>query len=608
MFQFAWKNRAAWRRDTESGAVGAPPPGPAVRDAAVLVWEEHCVECAVPHCYASCPLYVRRGDGQCRRFAYGIYPDRRIPAADIRFRRWGKLEAWWPERPRFAALDDLHRMERHLDRLERLRGFGFREALRKARKRRIRREGAGEATADALSIRVHAEAAVRLQLEIDREGALPKANRLLFRRALDLVAGWNAIDIAASELPPGPGKIRLWPDGDAEVRLVFARLDLVRFADGPAPTIKCVAWDLDGTLWRGIIGEDGPDGVEPDPQALDLVRRLDERGILQTIASRNTHAVAWPKIEELGLADMFLHPAIHWGPKSVSLRRVAEALNIDVNSFAFIDDSAFERAEVADALPQVRTYDAAGIGGLLERAEFDVPVTEAARSRRHSYLAEAQRRRVGEDWGGDHAGFLRRCNMELRIAPPSVDERSRCLELLQRSNQFNLSGRRYTEAALAALVDDPAVRGLALPGGRRFRRLRPRRLRRGPRWRADRLRDVLPGRPQAHRGSLPVVAGRHAGRADPCRPPGTDGKQRPLAPRPGGDSPAAPRRDLGRRSHPPYLRSCGRHSATGDHQRHRCLIVRPDLLIVCGAASEQEDFGEPSRQFHPPGHGPTRLS
>ena len=90
------------------------------------------------------------------------------------------------------------------------------------------------------------------------------------------------------------------------------------------------------------------------------MRKLDERGILQTIVSKNDHHEAWAMVEKLGLAEYFLYPAIGWGRKSDSLRRIAERLNIGLDTFAFVDDSAFERAEVAEALPMVRVYDEKG--------------------------------------------------------------------------------------------------------------------------------------------------------------------------------------------------------------------------------------------------------
>src|SRR5438105_10164366 len=159
-------------------------------------------------------------------------------------------------------------------------------------------------------------------------------------------------------------------------------------AAAPADKVKCVAWDLDNTLWEGTLLEDGPDGCRLRPEVRALIERLDERGILQTAVSKNDHDDAWAVVERLGLQDYFLYPAINWGQKSANLKQIAERLNIGIDTFAFVDDSPFERAEVAAALPMVRVYSPEQLAGLLERPELDVPVTEMSRKRRLSYLAE----------------------------------------------------------------------------------------------------------------------------------------------------------------------------------------------------------------------------
>lgn len=489
MYQLTWSSKGGRNGRIRPDAPAARPPEPRVSAAAALVWEEHCVECAVPDCYTVCPLYVRRADGKCARFADGIAANPNFQGlygygAEVRFRRWGKLEAFWPGQAALYPAARLCRLARRPDRLERLEaaarrlplpgagGLRLGEYLRKVRKRMIRRRFRGMpgdgVTPDALVVRfyVPGDAGFRLLLEIDREGPVPKQNPIVFRRGFEAAPGWNDYRIPASDLPAAPGKIRIWPDADAEPEMVFTWLDLVAYEPGdragqPAAKVKCAAWDLDGTLWDGVIGEDGPDGVTPRPEALELVRELDARGVLQTIASKNDHWRAWPKIESLGLADMFLYPAIHWGPKSASLREIAKELDIGLDSFAFIDDAPFERAEVAAALPQVRVFDAAGLEGLLDRPEFDLPVTGTARLRRQSYLAEARRRTVAAGMDGGIDAFLESCHMMLRIMPPSPEQADRCLELLQRSNQFNLSGRRYGREAFDALLADPATECLA---------------------------------------------------------------------------------------------------------------------------------------------------
>jgi FkbH-like protein len=276
------------------------------------------------------------------------------------------------------------------------------------------------------------------------------------------------------------------------VRLIFTWLDFVVFRDAgrrsasspaappaaaraatgaaaPAEKVKCVAWDLDNTLWRGTLVESAPEELELDPGAAELVRRLDERGILQTIVSKNNHDDAWAVLNKHGLADYFLFPAINWGQKSLNLKQVAEQLNINIDTFAMIDDSDFERAEIAAALPQVRVYPETAIGTLLRRPEFDVTVTELSRQRRLTYLNNIQRDRARETFAGDYEEFLRSCGMRLRLfVPERRGDVERCLELIQRSNQLNLSSRRYAAAEFGALLAREGVLCVALHCADRF--------------------------------------------------------------------------------------------------------------------------------------------
>src|SRR5205823_3850109 len=122
----------------------------------------------------------------------------------------------------------------------------------------------------------------------------------------------------------------------------------------PAHKVKCVVWDLDNTLWNGILGERGAEGVSLRDQAVATILALDNRGVLQSIASKNDHDEGGRALQHFGLSHFFLHPAIGWQPKSAGIRSIARRLNISTDSFAFIDDSAFERAEVTTHLPEVR--------------------------------------------------------------------------------------------------------------------------------------------------------------------------------------------------------------------------------------------------------------
>jgi FkbH-like protein len=503
MFDLMWSDDTSWRSKGEDALIPPAPPDPGISAVALLLWEEHCVECAIPHCYTTCRLYVPRRDQKCARFEFGIVPNPNVRGlfdygADISFRRWGKLEAKWHGMPRVETVERarmLARGDRSLLRPVNAVGSLLQPvnprrrvngAYALARERWLARRFVGDSAkgADAFFAKffVPGDRELSLQLELHQE-------RPVYRTTLRAVPGWNECLIPLADFGADLtqlGRLLLSLGNDEAARIIFTWLDVVALEEESAPKrpmsptgaehgsarpsekVKCVVWDLDNTLWKGVIGDDGAAGVVPDARVLALIRALDERGIVQSVASKNTYDIAWPKIVELGLQDYFLYPAIHWGAKSGSLRAIADELNINIDTFAFIDDSPFERAEVESALPQVRVFDAVELDTLLTRPEFDVLVTEASRTRRQSYLIEASRKRVASSWKDDINGFLRSCNLVMRIGAPEPEQRTRCLELLQRTNQLNLSSRRYSEAEFSALLDDSTTECFAIHCRDRF--------------------------------------------------------------------------------------------------------------------------------------------
>jgi methoxymalonate biosynthesis protein len=121
-------------------------------------------------------------------------------------------------------------------------------------------------------------------------------------------------------------------------------------------TVKCLVWDLDNTLWQGTLAED--DQVSLTSSTRELIITLDARGILQSVASKNDHDHAWARLEEFGVAEYFVLPHIGWAAKSESVRAIADGLNFDYRTVAFVDDQPTERAEVSFHLPDVRCYPA----------------------------------------------------------------------------------------------------------------------------------------------------------------------------------------------------------------------------------------------------------
>jgi len=455
-----------------------------IASVALLRWEEHCVECSAPQCFSTCSLYSPRRDSMCARFYNGIQRNEHFHGlldhgAEIRFKRWGKLEA--PLKYAMVSRDAYLRAAREDVRLQSW--FqpvdavlaplitGRRTAiLRNARRTKLfdavfATDKNAAAVPSALLIEAFNPDSkpVRLNLEVVQR------DTVRFRDVLNFASGVSSHQVPFAKLQLDLSRLRttdrisLYPENDVEARLVFTWHHLVALvqkppakAAQPAPKVKVVVWDLDHTVWSGILAEDGEAGLKLRASVAETITALDARGIIQSVASKNNHAPAWALLEKLGLAKYLLYPKINWRPKSLNLRALADELNLGVDSFAFIDDSPSERGEVQSELPQVRVYDESVVSQLTGLPEFDVPVTEESRRRREMYATEAARKQVAQAFSGDADAFLKSCELQVELfAPKSDTELLRCFELVQRTNQLNISGRRYTEEEFRKLAVAP---------------------------------------------------------------------------------------------------------------------------------------------------------
>ncbi|MBF0099473.1 MAG: HAD-IIIC family phosphatase [Desulfobacterales bacterium] len=211
--------------------------------------------------------------------------------------------------------------------------------------------------------------------------------------------------------------------------------------------VKCVVWDLDNTLWNGTLLEDPQ--VELREGVLEIMQTLDKRGILQSIASKNEHTLVMKRLEELGIADYFLYPQIHWGPKSDSIARIAQDINIGINALAFIDDQSFEREEVAFAHPSVLCLDETQIDQMITLPELNPRfITEDSAKRRQMYLADINRKKIEDNFEGPKEDFLATLEMVLTIGTPRSEDLKRAEELTVRTNQLNTTGYTYSHDEL----------------------------------------------------------------------------------------------------------------------------------------------------------------
>lgn len=464
--------------------------GQGIAETSLLIWGEHCIECAAPSCYETCSLYEARPDGRCRRFEYGAYRNPHFNShfgygAEIKFKKWAKLEArgntamfpvrWLSAADRCftaawgvanSAGTLIHRVLRDP------RWRHLAHTLIERLGRRLHRTGRARRAPDAFLLEVYnpgdRDVSLQLALELSRDERVRRTGLVQisprFVNTVNLPPGYSRWEIPhflfAHVTDPGLAfDVSLTPEGEAEPKLVILTADFVRF-DGSHTSatelkpVKCVVWDLDNTLWNGILVEG--DDIRIGDELKHILATLDERGILLSVASKNDRELALSKLQELGVSDYFLYPQISWFPKSEGIKRIAQRLNLGLDSFAFVDDNPFELDEVRRALPNVTCFSAENIGSMLGDPRLAGSSSAEARNRRLMYKQAEIRDQAEEQFGGDFLAFLASCEIQLEILPYTSEHADRVAELVQRTNQLNFSGRKYTANQLQDVVNDSA--------------------------------------------------------------------------------------------------------------------------------------------------------
>ncbi|MDR1377173.1 MAG: HAD-IIIC family phosphatase, partial [Synergistaceae bacterium] len=243
---------------------------------------------------------------------------------------------------------------------------------------------------------------------------------------------------------------------------------------------KCLVLDLDNTLWGGAVGEDGVEGIalasfgvgSQYRDAQRIAKELAGQGVLLAIASKNNLEDALRPFKEhphmLLKEDDFVKIKADWNPKPANIQAIAQELSIGLDSLVFVDDNSLEREAVKMALPAVAVPDFPG-----DTAQLPAFMKQVARTyftalrlgeedlkKTEMYRTEAKR----EAARSDHLSlddYLASLDMKLnfyRLGPGNAEEIARAAQLTQKTNQFNLTTRRYTEADVTAMVNDRRVR------------------------------------------------------------------------------------------------------------------------------------------------------
>jgi HAD superfamily phosphatase (TIGR01681 family) len=439
-----------------------------IRRRTLLTWAEHCTECVFPSCYATCDLYDARPDGKCARFTEGMV---RVDLAHeahsyllkVGFRRWAKLGTEGN-----AKLYSL-RAASAIERCDRLVSGVFRALpvpsgikmalVRKwygLKKRWSRRPTTSDVRPDYFLLECYnpGSQSVSMTLTIRPTGA---QSILPFQTQIEAPAGFTRAKVPVPGIARSvdlgqPFEIDITPNNaEPDGAIYFGLMDFVqddRYEEPRSKLCKCVVWDLDNTLWKGTLVEDGPDAVELQSGIADVIRELDRRGILLSIVSKNNSDEALAVLRNFGLEEYFLYPQISWGPKGSAVAEIARLLNIGLETLIVLDDQPFEREQIKAACPTVTVLDAVEYLDLPSRPECQVPVTKDSANRRMMYQQQATRAAGQSAFDGDYFAFLMDCQPKLRLRQLGDDTLERVHELTQRTNQMNFSGNRYDRERL----------------------------------------------------------------------------------------------------------------------------------------------------------------
>lgn len=259
--------------------------------------------------------------------------------------------------------------------------------------------------------------------------------------------------------------------GDLLARLLAAR---------QGRSAKCLVLDLDNTIWGGVIGDDGLDGIalgqgsalgEAFASVQDYAKELSRRGVILAVCSKNDEAnalEAFDKHPEMVLRrnDIASFMA-NWNDKATNIRAIAEELNIGLDSLVFLDDNPFERALVRQELPMVMVpevpEDPSLVPACLAEAGYfeGLGVTDEDRQRTSQYQGNRAREALKASTT-DLPAYLRGLEMQLLWRRFDRVGLQRTVQLINKTNQFNLTTRRYTEAEVIEVMDSNRAFGLQL--------------------------------------------------------------------------------------------------------------------------------------------------
>lgn len=209
--------------------------------------------------------------------------------------------------------------------------------------------------------------------------------------------------------------------------------------------IKLVIWDADDTLWNGTVFYTDKEAIQIKPGTESALKELDKRGIINTLCSKNDYKDADAMLKKFEIDKYFKEPQIGWGLKSEAIKKLADIFKCSFEEILFIDDDPFQRAEVASQIANLNIIeltdpiDVLNIPGVRPDNE-----TEEDRNRTQILKEDRDRREAEKAHGVDYRNFLRQCDIKMTVREIADDDWPRVVQLLNRTNELNATGNRYS--------------------------------------------------------------------------------------------------------------------------------------------------------------------
>ena len=236
---------------------------------------------------------------------------------------------------------------------------------------------------------------------------------------------------------------------------------------------KCLAVDLDNTLWGGVIGEDGVNGIKLAnskegaiyQDAQRVLKKMQNQGVMLAILSKNNVSdvdAAFSHADMILKREDFVAEFINWQPKSQNIKQLAKVLNIALDAFVFLDDNPAEREQMKAQCPEVSVVDFPSdisklpdiISKVYDEYFFTLNVTSEDAHKTQMYRAESKRREIFSQASSVN-DFLKKLDMKIDVHVMQPSEELRVTQLVNKTNQFNLTSRRYTQDEIHAFANNP---------------------------------------------------------------------------------------------------------------------------------------------------------